>query len=285
MNTLKKFITTLTLSTLGFAFSATATPIITEWDFIVNSAFTGATFTTPGTGTPTTSLTNLLFTAPTNLAWGDQVEQSSLDISSGSLGLVFGEDLASGDAVQTSLLVHDNVIIPGGSSVLATAILSTVLQIFPANTLPNIGDYDDPAEPLDALAFNILFFETPNGPGQCGGVPCENDIFIITMPEGLVFDEGEGTLNQLFSIGHHTYNTELKLVATDPGTGLAVLDDFICNRVPGAGNGCIGLTTFEGQPNEFRVMMTITSVPEPSTILLLSLAMFGIVGSMRNKQS
>ena len=276
MNTLKKFITALTLSTLGFAFTTSATPIYTEWDFIVDSAFTSFAYTA-GDGATNETMDNILLTAPTILAWGDQVSQSSLDISSGSLGNVTGDDLPSGTAVQTALLIHNNISIPDDSKFLDTATLSTLLQLVPANTpfpAPVLGN---------ALAFDILFKETLNTPGLCGGVPCGNDIFIMTMPPGVIFDGSEGTLNQQFSIFEHTYNIELKLVSTLNGTGLSVLHNDICDRVAGADADCIGLTTIEGQSNEFQVMMTITYVPEPSTILLLSLALFGIVASMKNK--
>jgi hypothetical protein len=276
MKALKKIITVLTLSTLGFAFTSSASPIITSWDFIVDSAFTDATYTA-GTGTPTETDPNILFGAPTNLAWGNQVDQSNIDISSGSSGNVTGMGLASGVQVQTSLFVHNNITIPGGSSVLDTAILSTLLQLTPAGVAPPVPNLDD------ALAFDILFSETPNVPGMCGGVLCENDIFIVSLPEGVVFDEGTGTLNQQFNILEHTYNTELTLVPTEVGSGLTILHDDLC-AIVGAENGCIGFTTFEAQSNEFQVLMTITSVPEPSTILLLSLAMFGIVASMRSKR-
>ena len=276
MNTLKKFITALTLSTLGFAFTTSATPIYTEWDFIVDSAFTSFAYTA-GDGATNETMDNILLTAPTILAWGDQVSQSSLDISSGSLGNITGDDLPSGTAVQTALLIHNNISIPDDSKFLDTATLSTLLQLVPANAgfpPPVLGN---------AIAFDILFKETLNTGGLCGGVLCENDIFIMTMPPGVIFDGDEGTLNQQFSILEHTYNIELKLVSTDNGTGLSVLHNDICDRVDGAGEDCIGLTTFEGQSNEFKVMMTITYVPEPSTILLLSLALFGIVASMKNK--
>ncbi|RHW77875.1 THxN family PEP-CTERM protein [Colwellia sp. RSH04] len=275
MNTLKKILVTFTFSMLSIAFSSNATPI-TAWDFIVDSAFTGPTIYTAGTGTPTESNTNTFFNAPTTLSWGDQEDQSSLDISSGSNGNVWGNNLANGTAAQTALLVHNNITIPGGSSVLQSTVLSTVLQVTPAG-LPF------PLVPPPAIAFDIFFKETPNVGGLCGGVACANDIFVITMPPGVIFNQGEGTLNQQFGIGQYTYNTELKLVSTTNGSGLAVLNDAICNRVPGASNGCVGLTTLEKESNEFKVMMKITQVPEPSVILLMSLALFGIFASMRNK--
>jgi hypothetical protein len=278
MNTLKKTLTALIFSTLGFSFTTSATPVITSWDFIVDSAFTDSSYSI-GTGTPTESNDNVLFGEPTNLAWGNQAIQSSLDIGSGSLGNVWMNGLSSGTAAETSRLVHNNITIPGGSSGLITATLSTLLQLVPASG----GLGFPPADPINALDFDIFFKETPNISGMCGGVPCSNDIFVIAMPTGVIFDQGEGTLNQQFTIAEHTYNTELKLVSTLNGTGLSVLHNDICDKVPGAENGCIGLTTFEKQSNEFKVMMTITHVPEPSTILLLSLALFGIAASARNK--
>ncbi|TPH15170.1 THxN family PEP-CTERM protein [Litorilituus lipolyticus] len=275
MNTLKKILVTFTFSLLSIAFTSNATPI-TAWDFIVDSAFTGPTVYTAGTGTPTESNTNIFFGAPTTLAWGDQVTQSSLDISSGNNGNVTGFNLANGDSAQTALLVHNNIAIPGASSVLESTVLSTVLQITPTG-------FPFPITPPPAIAFDIFFKETPNVAGICGGVACSNDIFVITMPAGVIFDQGEGTLNQQFGIGQYTYNTELRLISTTNGSGLSVLNNTICDRVPGATNGCIGLTTVEGESNEFQVMMRITQVPEPSGILLMSLALFGIFASMRNK--
>lgn len=276
MNKLKKFLTALMLSTLGFSLSISASPIITSWDFIVDSAFTDSSYT-DGTGTPHETDTNVLFDDPTNLSWGNQESQSSLDISSGTSGMVWQDGLLSGEEVQTALLVHNNITIPTGSSVLATATLSTLLQLVPAG-----AGFLEP-DTSNALNFDIFFKETLNIGGICGGVLCENDIFVIVMPLGVIFDQDEGTLSQQFTIEEHTYNTELRLVSTQNGTGLSVLHNALCSQVPGAEDGCIGLTTFEAQSNEFQVMMTITHVPEPSTILLLSLALFGIAASVRNK--
>lgn len=276
---LKKILTGITFSTLFVTFTSSATPIITTWDFIVDTAFTSTTYTA-GAGTPTESNTNIQLGAPSTLAWGNQANQSSLDVSSGTLGQVSGNGIASNTAVQTSLLTHNNITIPSGSSVLASAILSTVLQL-----TPGAGGALLPLAILPpALAFNVLFEETPNS-GACSyvSIPCSNDIFVITMPAGIVFNAGTGTLNQQFTIFEHTYNTELKIIGTTPGSGLAVLDNAICARVAGAGNGCIGLTTLEAQSNNFQTMMTITHIPEPSSILLISLALFGIAASVRNK--
>jgi hypothetical protein len=274
-STFQKILTGIAFSSLCVAFTSSATPI-TSWDFIVDTAFTSAAYTT-GTGTPTATNTNTLFNAPTTLSWGESV-QSSLDVSSGNNGTVAGTGLASGTPVQTSLLTHNNIAIDGDSSVLLNATLSTVLQLVP-NGVPLPLAVLPPA-----LAFNVFFKETPNN-SSCSYivVPCSNDIFVMTMPLGVSFNAGTGTVNQQFTIGQYTYNTELKIVGTTPGSGLAVLSDDICARVPGAGNGCIGLTTVEGLSNNFQTLMTISTIPEPTTILLLSLALFGIAASSRNK--
>lgn len=274
----KNVIAAITLSSLSITFTSNATPVITEWDFIVDSAYTASSFT-DGSGTPNLTGTNALFGAPTNLAWGDQAQQSSIDISSGNLGNVTGVNLALGTSMETALFVHDNISIPLGSSGLETAILSTLLQITPASAGFSMPDLSG------ILAFDISFNETSNIAGLCGGVLCANDIFILSLPEAVSFNDGEGTINQQFSIFEHTYNTELKLVSTETGTGLSILNDIICARVPGIESGCIGLTTFEEQSNEFRVLMTITHIPEPSTLLLLSLVLFGTAVSVRSKRS
>ncbi len=280
MNTLKKILIAIAFSALSVTFTSNAT-LIPAWDFIVDSAFTGSTYTA-GTGIPIESNTNTQFNQPTTLSWGDQVDQSNLDISFNSIvpasnGNVSGTIITDGPANQTALLVHNNIAIPKESSVLETALLSTLLQIVPSG-------FPFP-EPIIStpISFNILFFETPNSGGTCGGVDCSNDIFLITLPPSVIFDQGEGSLNEQFAIGQHTYNTELKLVSTLNGSGLAVLSDGICSRIDGVANGCIGLTTVEAKSNEFKVMMKVTLIPEPSSILLLSLALFGIFARMRNK--
>ncbi len=281
MNTLKKIITALIISTLGFSFSSNATPI-DMWDWEVDSYFSEYL---PGTvvasddnhwwddalGFPTEG-------APSKLSWGNN--NSSLTLG-GDNGHFVGEDLASGDSVQTASLTHHNFIINGGA--LTETKLNTKLLLAPANT-PLI-------DAIPPLVFDIVFKETPNaevcsyeGDDINGETThCQDDIFVIDQfgtdtGGGVIYNPFTNTFNQQFGIGMYTYNIALTV------DKLAALPNDVCARVNGADNpGCIGITTHENQDNIFNVNMMITQVPEPSTILLLSLALFGIVVSARNK--
>lgn len=259
MKIFKKAITVLTLSTLGLTFTATAGPIVTAWDWVVDSAFTA--FAPPTNANPTLgvlgTLDNVYWGAPTTLIWGNNA--SSL-VLSGNNGNTTGIGLANGALAQTSSITHNNFVINGAS--LTSATLSTRLLLD-----PNPG-----ALPFDitppALTYNISFLET-NNDSSCevlSPIPC-NDIFVI---DGSDF-------SQPFMYDGNTYNIELLI------SGLEVLSNTACTAA-GAANGCSGFTTVENASNTFAVNMRITAVPEPSTILLLSLAMFGIVMSVRSKR-
>lgn len=266
MKTLKKLITALTLSTLGFAFTATAGHV-DMWDWQVDTAFTAWNPPAPDT-TVTATAPNAFWGASsaTKLAWGDPVgdTQSSLERTgdNNGAGSTVGMNLANGDLALTSTLVHNNFVINGGSLLGAT--LSTRLLLDPS---PGALPFD---VMLPALAFNINFLETFND-GDCeveSPIPC-NDIFVI---------DPVSNLNQGFWLDGYNYNIELIV------DGLGVLSNAAC-QAAGVADGCSGFTTVERQSNFFDVNMRITAVPEPSTILLLSLAMFGIVTSMRSKRS
>ncbi|KGJ89701.1 THxN family PEP-CTERM protein [Colwellia psychrerythraea] len=287
MNTLKKVIIALTLSTLGFTFTSNATPI-TLWDWEVDSAFTSFI---PGGPDVIGSTDNHHWLDPTILTWGTPVGTfgSSLDVSSGSAGHVTGEDLANGASTITSSLTHNNFIITG--STLTSATLSTKLFLAPADIALSGA--------IPPLLFDIVFKETPNNGSGCiySGDPeegttlplCENDIFVVDafgtdidengIIEGIEYNPFTNSFNQQFSLGAYTYNIGLSVDT------LAQLDEVVCDRVAGADDDCIGVTTEENKANTFNVHMTITQVPEPSTILLMSLALFGIVANMRKKHS
>lgn len=274
MKALKKLITVLTLSTLGFAFNTTAAPI-NLWDWQVDTAFTAWTPAPPDT-TVTATGANAFWGASsaTKLAWGTPfapgITQSSLERTghNNGVGSNIGTGLALGALAQTTTLVHNNFVITGDTLLGAT--LSTRLLLDPN---PTDGMYD--VAPT-ALAFNIDFLETSNT-APCAVIispqPC-NDIFVISPVSNL---------NQGFMLDGYDYNIEILV------DGLGVLSDAAC-MAAGAASGCSGFTTEEGEVNNFDVNIRITSlgittIPEPSTILLLSLAMFGIVASSRSKHS
>jgi len=251
--------------------------------------------------------------APTKLYWGCETNPcviptdgdgepvpnkdraiSSLDVTSSNLagytspGEVRGVNLLTGDTAITSTLVHNNNPIYGSSLLGAT--LSTKLFLTPAplDATLNTG--------IPPLLFNIVFKETPNNGDDCSyfedieegtSLPlCQNDIFVIdTFGTGGDFNPCENTFNQQFVGGDgYTYNIGLSV------SGLDTLDDEVCARVGTGAAGCVGVTTFESQENSFDVSMKITVlseprvISEPSTILLMSLALFGFVTYLRNQK-
>lgn len=265
MNTVNNTITALILSTLGFSFSTSAT-IIDDWSWNVDSAFTSFD---PGSSV-TGSNNNGVWAAPTKLTWGLSTGegQSFLEVAgSNGTGNSSGSIDTDGPAVGTSTLTHRNFPING--TTLTNAVLQSRLTLTP--TTPAGGPLPD----LDLL-FQINFLETNNS-GNCivdspVDNPC-NDIFVINPG---------GPFNQMFILDDFIYN--IKLIVD----GLGPLSDDACSAVFNEPtSGCRGFTTIESEVNNFDVSMMITAraVPEPSTILLLGLAMFGIVASSRIKHS
>jgi hypothetical protein len=282
MNTFKNILIALIFSTVGVAFTSNAA-LITDWEFVVDSAFTGSTYQEiPGDG----DFEELLLHAsgdPTKLRWGDEEEASDrsyIDISADGVtgqtanGKVEGMVYTDGASVQTSKLVHYNWPIPLASKLLETAELTTNLSL----------EHDGGIEFLPTIVFDILFEETPNGspcvvPVNPTYGPCD-DIFII----GLSVDSGEAIIDpltgdfiQFFSVDEFTYKVTIAVDGVFP-----IFDPVIC-AAAGGGSPCVGLTTHERNTNGFDVMMNVSLVPEPSSILLMSFALFGIVGSMRKK--
>jgi len=291
MNTLRKVIIALTLSSLGFAFNSSATPII-KWDWEVNSAFT--------TFEPHDDITGSIYNswwntelgvdpddAPTKISWGtapsnepDKTKISSLSVSSGTLGKVVGTGLMNGVSAETAILTHTNNPIYSPSLISAT--LQTKLFLTPDGGSQITG--------IPPLVFNIVFEETLNS-NDCDyslalteldlenleQLHCEDDIFVIdkygtNSGNGLVFNPFTNTFTQKLVIGPYTYIVEIMV------DKLTTLANDVCARVAGAANpGCIGITTHEGKFNTFGVGMTIRVAPEPSTILLISLAIFFLI--------
>lgn len=265
MNLRKKILTTCALFSLSVSFSSNAT-LINTWDYLVDTAFTS--YAPAGVSA---SLNNTYWANPTKLSWGTPVgtEQSSIQITSGTNGNVTGT-LGLGDLGLTSTLTHNNFVIRGGSTSLASAVLNTRLLLDPN---PTDSNYDIA---LPELSFNINFKETSNG-GTCSvpsPVPC-NDIFVIDP--GPAFNPISNSFNQQFTYSIYTYNVELIV------DGLGVLPTAGCLQATGSSDPCIGLTTVERASNHFDVNMRITQVPEPSSILLISLALLGLLSGMRNK--
>lgn len=297
MNTLKKILTGLTFSTLCVAFTGSATPIVTSWEFIVDSSFTSSLLA-PGSGTGAEagggsavgSDTNGIWSAPSVLSWGDTgglVGLTDSDVSSISItGTAADPDYAhsagtvitDGAPAHISTLTHMNNSISIAYATLASATLESILILKPL--LPFAGaDVGIPS-----LDFGILFKETLNSSGSCitGSATVCDDIFVIslpTTPDVTVSFDPIGmnfVFSQIFEVGSHHYMTHLLV------NGLMPLGAEICG-VASAPGDCIGFTTGEGGPNHFDVAIQVSLIPEPSSILLMSIALLGIAGSLRNK--
>ena len=288
MNTLKtnftKILTALTFSTLCVAFTSSANPIVTDWDYIVDSTFTNWTDNNPVNGINdgiTASGPNSLYGGATRLEWGTGDNgPSHLDINSGTAGHLVGSNLAMGDMALITTLTHNNFPINGQT--LQSATLRTGLQL----------DGGVGFNPLAILDFGITFKETTNSVGGCGynartSTLCD-DIFIIDPPAGVTgffdFNLNAFIFNQMFNYGGHSYVAQLIVSGLAP-----LLPEAAPGTLPsacafaGVAEGCIGFLTEESTINAFTVDLRVLAVPEPSSILLMSLALFGIFASSRNK--
>ena len=135
MKSFNRIITALTLSATCVAFSSNATPIVTSWDFIADSAFTSSSLTNASSAVGSDVNTEL--GAATKLTWGDtggSGATSSLSVSDGSNGNNSGV-ITTNDAsgVHTALLEHSNNPLNANSATLADATLKSKLQLFPKN--------------------------------------------------------------------------------------------------------------------------------------------------------
>lgn len=227
------------------AISPAAEAAVISWDYAVEAAFTGATFS--GGTTPA-------FPA-TTLSWGrSSVGPSSLAIApflvEGQVDTFIGIGTPpAGFAAPGISLTHNNRPITGGS--LRTAVLSTSVILDPL--IPD-------GAPLAPMGFDISigFSETPNS-GTCAvadsPTPC-NDIFVLIggLPNfNFFYDAGDGD-------GLVEYLVNVFPLA---GDSLGALDDAAC-LAAGQPAGCVGLTTPERQSSTVPFGFTISAAPVPT---------------------
>lgn len=261
MKSLTKAIAIIGLS--AFAQLPASAAIVPTWGYDLVSIWTAASPTGTGTGVYT-DLANK------RLSWGSSIlaNRSSLTISSDPSGTV---DTYIGTGIPDSSyfgigssLVHHNEPITGTS--LTSATLRSTLTLFASGT-----DGSGTGTGPDPVNLNILFTETPNAAGTCvvsSATPCR-DIFVLTTP----------LQNQSFLWDSTTY-----FVNIFPTNGnLSWLTDAACATVGitsgTSGQRCTGFTTEENQDTELMFGFTVSSsplsVPEPESLVLVSLALLG----------
>jgi len=239
---------------------AQAAPVAT-WAWEVSTEFdTASTVFTAGPGATTNTALELAWGVPLN------VNQSSLVISGNPAGdPPFA--VTDGGPTLTQIFTHNNFVQQIGSTQLDHVNVLSHIELTPSGGGTTfMGD----------AVFDVNFQETPNdGPCAAGtGAPPCPDIFVL--------GGGVGAFNFIYD----GYLYSVSIIET---TGaLNPLPPAACTAA-GALSPCLGFLTPENQATQAQFAFLISAreitVPEPGTLALLGLALFGIAWTTRRRRS
>ncbi len=255
---------------VGLAASASAhAAIVTAWDANITGLWVA--FEPPGVDVSADQK---------RLSWGGGASQSSLTIAEPqnpvAVTTFIGGGMPPAALIADSIaLTHDNF--PIRVPFLRGADLGVSIELTPTSPA-------GPALPTQSFVYRISFDETFNT-APCAvtsPTPC-NDVFVQTS----------GLLNSSFALDTDAGGpapAQDYFVNIFPTTGgvLAPLDPAAC-AAAGEPSGCIGFTTPERQSTELAFGFTISTeplslIPEPGTLSLLGLGLFGFGLTMRRRQ-
>ena len=254
----KTFVMTCLLAAAFLFLAASASAaLVTQWSYLND-----ATFVDWANEAGTQSNTSLSLDGKT-LSWGvpanPENEQSSLVLNAP----VGGDDLfTDAGVVDVVSITHFNNVISGLFPNLAFGRVEATVQFTP---FAPPGD----ARPVDTAFLEFLFFETPNDEVT------PMDIFILTDP---------GLTSDFFYYDGYRYDFEFTSTGFGPITG--AYDEYIVSQL-GVDIDYFGWLTEEdgATPAQFRLGITASPVPEPTTMLLLGAGLLGLgIAVRRNKK-
>lgn len=263
-----------------------AGPIVTQWNYSTNATFTDATFTfgsgTTNGGTPLPGTDYELSWGATGGSFqGSNANRSAFTIGNGVDGTLTGGGPAQGsvdtligggvpNASQIGVgmnVTHWNNIIGATFATLASGTVFDTLSLTPV--LPAPG----PVVNAPDITFNFNFKETLNG-GPCAAgtpTPCGDIFGIFGIP----------TLNQMFSYDGNNYLASVLILDDQGGVSpIGTLEAEQCSAI-GFAQGCQGFLTEEDAATTVQFAFAVSTapvfdVPEPATLALFSLGLFGL---------